>query len=139
MSVSFPGTMANSTVRKPGATLRLRDGFAALNMLGQQMPFTGVPGFWSDHHSFGLQTVGLLAPGARIIEREGGDGGFLLLYLDARARLLGASGWGAGNSVAKDIQVCERLIESQVALPIAQLADVAWRSKVSCFPKPWMI
>jgi 3-phenylpropionate/trans-cinnamate dioxygenase ferredoxin reductase subunit len=98
---------------------------AALNMLGQQQPFAGVPGFWSDHYEFGLQTVGLLAPGARVIERDGAQGGFLLLYLDALSRLIGASGWGAGNSVAKDIKLCERLIDSQAILGLEQLADAS--------------
>lgn len=98
---------------------------AALNMLGQQQPFTGVPGFWSDHYEFGLQTVGVLAPDAQVVEREGAEGGFILLYVDAQLRLLGASGWGSGNSVAKDIKLCERLIESQVALPVEQLSDAS--------------
>ncbi len=98
---------------------------AALNMLGQQQPFTGVPGFWSDHFEFGLQTVGVLAADAQIIEREGVEDGFLLLYLDRQSRLVGASGWGAGNNIAKDIKLCERLIESQTLLPAQQLADAS--------------
>jgi 3-phenylpropionate/trans-cinnamate dioxygenase ferredoxin reductase subunit len=97
---------------------------AALNMLGQQAPFEAVPGFWSDQYEFGLQTVGVLAADARVIERASTGEGILLLYLDARSRLQGACGWGAGNSVAKDIKLCERLIESQVVLPLDQLADV---------------
>ncbi|MFJ3487863.1 NAD(P)/FAD-dependent oxidoreductase [Pseudomonas sp. NPDC090202] len=97
---------------------------AALNMLGQQQAFAGVPGFWSDHYAYGLQTVGMLAADARVIARDDADGGFLLLYVDGQERLLGASGWGLGNRVAKDIKLCERLIESAVALPLEQLADV---------------
>lgn len=96
---------------------------AALNMLGQQQTNSSVPGFWSDHFDFGLQTVGTLAPNAQVIERELADAGFLLLYLDAQARLQGASGWGIGNSIAKDIKLCERLIESQLVLPLEQLPD----------------
>lgn len=98
---------------------------AALNMLGQRQAFSAVPGFWSDHYEFGLQTVGTLAPNAYVIERELADAGFLLLYLDSAARLQGASGWGIGNSIAKDIKLCERLIESQVVLPWDSLADVS--------------
>ncbi|WP_296258183.1 MULTISPECIES: NAD(P)/FAD-dependent oxidoreductase [unclassified Pseudomonas] len=98
---------------------------AALNMLGQQQPFNGVPGFWSDHYEFGLQTVGVLAADAQIIERESAEGGFLLLYLDRQSRLAGACGWGVGNSIAKDIKLCERLIESQVALGAEQLCDAS--------------
>ena len=98
---------------------------AALNMLGQRQAFTTVPGFWSDHYEFGLQTVGQLALDARVVEREAADGSFLLLYVDDQARLVGASGWGAGNSIAKDIKLCERLIEGQVPLALDQLADRA--------------
>lgn len=98
---------------------------AALNMLGQQQPFDAVPGFWSDHYEFGLQTVGTLAADAQIIEREGVDGGFLLLCLDRHSRLAGASGWGAGNSIAKDMKLCERLIESRAVLPVEQLSDAS--------------
>lgn len=98
---------------------------AALNMLGQRQPFTGVPGFWSDHYEFGLQTIGLIAADAQIIERQAADGGFVLLYLDRHSRLIGASAWGVGNSIAKDIKVCERLIESQVVLPVEKLSDPA--------------
>ncbi|TDV72783.1 NAD(P)/FAD-dependent oxidoreductase [Pseudomonas sp. LP_7_YM] len=98
---------------------------AALNMLGQQQLFDAVPGFWSDHYEFGLQTVGTLAAEAQIIERAGVDGGFLLLYLDRQSRLAGASGWGAGNSIAKDMKLCERLIESRAVLPVEQLSDAS--------------
>lgn len=98
---------------------------AALNMLGQRQAFSTVPGFWSDHYEFGLQTVGTLAPNAQVIERELADAGFLLLYLDAQARLQGASGWGIGNSIAKDIKLCERLIESRLVLPLEQLPDTS--------------
>lgn len=98
---------------------------AALNMLGHQQPFSAVPGFWSDHYEFGLQTVGMLSADAQVIEREGVEGGFLLLYLDRQSKLVGVSGWGAGNSIAKDIKLCERLIESQSVLPAEQLADAS--------------
>ena len=98
---------------------------AALNMLAHQAPFETVPGFWTDQYEFGLQTVGVLAAEALLIERASSGEGILLLYLDAHSRLQGASGWGAGNSVARDIKLCERLIESQVVLPLDQLEDVS--------------
>ncbi|MNP82562.1 hypothetical protein D3C76_1812400 [compost metagenome] len=46
-----------------------------------------------------------------------------MFYLDAEQRLLGACGWGQGNSVAKDIKLCERLIASQNVLSVLALAD----------------
>ncbi|WP_268801122.1 NAD(P)/FAD-dependent oxidoreductase [Pseudomonas huanghezhanensis] len=96
---------------------------AALNMLGQQLPFSTTPGFWSDHYEYGLQTVGAMSPDALIVERAVKGGGFLLLYLDPQGCVAGASGWGQGNSVAKDIKVCERLIESGISVSPEALAD----------------
>ncbi|NBB12734.1 NAD(P)/FAD-dependent oxidoreductase [Pseudomonas sp. SLFW] len=119
----FPGIDGGFQRQETWRNAEAQGRIAALNMLGQEQPFIGVPGFWSDHYAFGLQTVGVLAADARIVQREGGDGGFLLLYLDSRSRLTGASGWGLGNSIAKDIKLCERLIESEVVLPVDALAD----------------
>jgi 3-phenylpropionate/trans-cinnamate dioxygenase ferredoxin reductase subunit len=96
---------------------------AALNMLGQQQPFTTTPGFWSDHYEFGLQTVGAMPRDASIIERPIKGGGFVLLYLDQQGQVVGASGWGEGNSVARDIKLCERLIESRISVSLDTLSD----------------
>lgn len=96
---------------------------AALNMLGQQQAFTTTPGFWSDHYEFGLQTVGAMPRDATLIERPVKGGGFLLLYLDQSGHVVGASGWGMGNSVAKDIKLCERLIEGRISVSVGTLSD----------------
>lgn len=95
----------------------------ALNMLGAQAPFEAVPGFWSDQYDWSLHTVGVLAAGVSPVTRTLADGGLLLFYLDAGQHLQGACGWGPGNSVARDIKLCERLISSSVALSAAVLAD----------------
>lgn len=96
---------------------------AALNMLGQQQAFTTTPGFWSDHYEFGLQTIGAMPQDATHIERPVKGGGFVLLYLDQHGYVVGASGWGAGNSVAKDIKLCERLIEGRISVAADTLRD----------------
>ncbi|MGC1330343.1 NAD(P)/FAD-dependent oxidoreductase [Pseudomonas sp.] len=97
---------------------------AALNLLGAEEPFQQVPGFWSDQYDHGLQTVGLLRDGPASARRAQ-PGGFLLFYLDDQQRLQGACGWGAGNSVAKDIKLCERLILAGQPLAAGPLADPA--------------
>lgn len=102
---------------------------AALNMLGQQQPFITTPGFWSDHYEFGLQTVGAMPSDAVIVERPVKGGGFVLLYLDQHGCVVGASGWGAGNSVAKDIKLCERLIEGRISVSIEALSDPGFALK----------
>ncbi len=94
---------------------------AALNMLGREVPFEAIPGFWSDQYDWGLQTVGVITP--HMISRVLPAGGLLLFYLDADVRLQGACGWAPGNSVAKDIKLCERLITAHTVLNPSSLAD----------------
>ncbi len=94
---------------------------AALNLLGRELPFEALPGFWSDQYDWGVQTVGVIT--ALTVSRVLPGGGLLLFYLDAEHRLQGACGWAPGNSVAKDIKLCERLISAAIALPSASLAD----------------
>ncbi|RMQ40893.1 putative protein-dependent dehydrogenase [Pseudomonas cichorii] len=96
---------------------------AALNLMGGELAFKDVPGFWSDQYDWGLQTTGQISNSEPDATRPCAAGGFVLFYLDAEHRLMGACGWGPGNSVAKDIKLCERLIGSQNALDARQLAD----------------
>ncbi|MGF6514047.1 3-phenylpropionate/trans-cinnamate dioxygenase ferredoxin reductase subunit [Pseudomonas sp. BT76 TE3572] len=95
----------------------------ALNLLGGEHPFEVIPGFWSDQYDWGLQIVGVISNDEPTASRTTPGGGFLLFYLDAERRLQGACGWGQGNSVAKDIKLCERLITSHNPLSAEALAD----------------
>ncbi|MDR8363220.1 FAD-dependent oxidoreductase [Pseudomonas sp. JL3] len=96
---------------------------AALNLLGGELPFDVIPGFWSDQYDWGLQIVGVIANTQPTASRTTPGGGFLLFYLDAEQRLQGACGWGEGNSIAKDIKLCERLIAQHNPLSVNALAD----------------
>ncbi|PRA34041.1 NAD(P)/FAD-dependent oxidoreductase [Pseudomonas poae] len=94
---------------------------AALNLLGRELAYDALPGFWSDQYDWGLQTVGVMT--STVASRELPGGGLLLFYLDTALRLQGACGWAPGNSVAKDIKLCERLISAGIPLNTASLAD----------------
>ena len=94
---------------------------AALNLLGREIPFEALPGFWSDQYHWGLLTVGVMSPS--MVTRALPGGGLLLFYLDAEQHLQGACGWAPGNSVAKDIKLCERLIAARIPLNPTGLAD----------------
>ncbi|TFY85597.1 pyridine nucleotide-disulfide oxidoreductase [Pseudomonas nabeulensis] len=94
---------------------------AALNLLGREMAYDALPGFWSDQYDWGLQTVGVMT--SAVASRALPGGGLLLFYLDTALRLQGACGWAPGNSVAKDIKLCERLISAGIPLNTASLAD----------------
>jgi 3-phenylpropionate/trans-cinnamate dioxygenase ferredoxin reductase subunit len=95
---------------------------AALNMLGRELPFNEIPGFWSDQYDWSLQISGVVPATSPTTVRVLPGGGLLLFYLDVDGRLQGVCGWGAGNSVAKDIKLCERLIAARVQLDAASLA-----------------
>jgi len=94
---------------------------AALNLLGRELAFESLPGFWSDQYDWGLQTVGVST--ALTVSRPLPTSGLLLFYLDAEHHLQGACGWAPGNSVAKDIKLCERLISARIPLNPTSLAD----------------
>lgn len=94
---------------------------AALGLLGREAAFEALPGFWSDQYDWGLQTVGVSTP--LTVSRTLPDGGLLLFYLDTDCHLQGACGWARGNSVAKDIKLCERLISARLPLDSASLAN----------------
>jgi len=96
---------------------------AALNLLGGELPFEVIPGFWSDQYDWGLQTVGVIGSTEPAASRALPGGGLLLFCLDAAQRLLGACGWAQGNGIGKDIKLCERLIASQRPLSVDLLAD----------------
>ncbi|KPX42467.1 FAD-dependent oxidoreductase [Pseudomonas syringae pv. tagetis] len=96
---------------------------AALNLLGHELAFEGVPGFWSDQYDQSVQTVGVIAHTPPSASRSLACGGRLLFYLDADQRLRGACGLALGNSVARDIKLCERLIAANTPLSLAALND----------------
>lgn len=82
----------------------------ARSLLGAGVAYAGVPWFWSDQHDLTLQVAGLPDEGADVIRRDLGDDAFILFHLAGDGRLVGASGIGPGNAVAKDIRVAEMLI-----------------------------
>lgn len=83
---------------------------AAANMLGQALPHSAVPWFWSDQYDLTLQVAGLAGPDGPTVRRELGAGAFILFHLDETGRLVAASGIGAGGAVARDIRLAEMLI-----------------------------
>ena len=57
------------------------------------------------------------------------EGAVILCHLDAEGRLMGASGIGQGNSIARDIRLLEMLIGKKASPDVAQLADSAFPLK----------
>ena len=97
---------------------------AGRNMAGADLQFGGPVWFWSDQYDLGLQAVGDTTGRASAI-RKMDAGAELHFYLDTQAHLLGATGLGLGNAVAKDIKLAQKLIEAALPLEAALLADPA--------------
>lgn len=83
---------------------------AAANLLGANEPIVSLPWFWSDQYDLTLQIAGLAEGATTTVRRDLGDGAFILFHLDASGLLIGASGIGKGNAVARDIRLAEMLI-----------------------------
>ncbi len=83
---------------------------AAANLLGAAETIVSVPWFWSDQYELTLQMAGLADGAVMTVQRDLGDGAFILFHLDASGRLISASGIGTGNAIARDIRLAEMLI-----------------------------
>lgn len=82
----------------------------ARTILGATEPYSAVPWFWSDHYNLTLQIAGLPFEGTKAIARSLDEAGEILFHLDQTGRLVGATGIGPGNSIARDIRLAEMLI-----------------------------
>jgi 3-phenylpropionate/trans-cinnamate dioxygenase ferredoxin reductase subunit len=84
--------------------------FVAPAMLGDAAPYSAIPWFWSDQYDLSLQVAGLPQLGSTTVLRQLAEGAILLFHLMDEGRLVGASGIGPGNAVARDIKLSEMLI-----------------------------
>lgn len=102
---------------------------AVENMLGGQRQYEAVPWFWSDQFDLTLQIAGLPHLGVSVVKRVPKDDASILCHLDADGRLVGASGIGQGNTIARDIRLLEMLIGKRASPDAALLADPAFQLK----------
>ncbi len=96
---------------------------ATANMAGVDKRFEAVPWFWSDQYDLNLQIAGAPEDGSRIITRPLKDGAFILCHLKDDGTLVGASGIGKGNVIARDIKMLELLIGKRAKPAEAALTD----------------
>ena len=82
---------------------------AAANMLGGSETYDKPAWFWSDQYDLGLQSVGDVS-GDPVAVRKCDADNEILFFANPNGILIGASGLGPGNSVAKNIKLAEKLI-----------------------------
>lgn len=102
---------------------------AVENMLGGQRQYEAVPWFWTDQYELNLQIAGLPHLGVSVVKRVPKENALILCHVGAEGRLIGASGIGQGNSIARDIRLLEMLIGKKASPDAAQLADPSFQLK----------
>ena len=102
---------------------------AVENMMGASRDFTAVPWFWSDQYDLSLQIAGVPGLGLSTVRRNLRDGAFIVCHINADGRLVGASGIGRGNTIARDIRLLELLIGKKARPSAVQLSDANFQLK----------
>jgi 3-phenylpropionate/trans-cinnamate dioxygenase ferredoxin reductase subunit len=96
---------------------------AVANMLGGSKAHVSVPWFWSDQYELGLQIAGMADMGPRTVTRRPSNDALILFHVAENGTLMGASGIGPGNSIARDIKLAEMMIAKQMKPAPEALAD----------------
>lgn len=125
--VSFPHPLFGNTRMRLEAWRNALDqaSIAAANMLGGNESYRIIPWFWSDQYDHTLQISGLPSMSTTTVERIRPDGVTVYFGLDQSGRLVSASAFGHGSSVAKDIKSAEVLMNEGINPTPAQLSDPA--------------
>ena len=128
---SFPhGVFGNRRLRfEAWRSAQDQGAVAAENMTGGGKAHEAIPWFWSDQYELTLQIAGMPGDGVSSVRRQIKDDAFILFHLDAGGMLVGASGIGPGNTIARDIRLAEMLIAKRAVPTPAQLADPAFQLK----------
>ena len=96
---------------------------AVANMLGGSKAHVSVPWFWSDQYELGLQIAGMADMGPRIVERRPAENALILFHLADDGTIMGVSGIGPGNSIARDVKLAEMMIAKGMKPAAEALAD----------------
>jgi 3-phenylpropionate/trans-cinnamate dioxygenase ferredoxin reductase component len=96
---------------------------AVANMLGGSKAHVSVPWFWSDQYELGLQIAGMADMGPRAVTRIVSNDALILFHMAENGTLMGASGIGPGNSIARDIKLAEMMIAKGMKPAPEALAD----------------
>jgi 3-phenylpropionate/trans-cinnamate dioxygenase ferredoxin reductase component len=96
---------------------------AALNLLGRAVEYRDVPWMFSDQYDLHLQVAGLLDDADAFVSRGAWKEGAELIFALKGERLRGAAGLGKTDAIGRDIRLAQLLIEAEVPVDAARLAD----------------
>jgi len=81
----------------------------AAGILGRDAVCDTAPFFWSDQYELSMQIVGLPHLGSSMVSKPVADA-LILYHLDARGRLVGATGLGRSETIGRPIRVARHAI-----------------------------
>ncbi len=96
---------------------------AVQNLLGAGRPHVAVPWFWSDQYELSLQIAGMPDIGSKIVMRKPASDVLVNFHLADDGTLVGVSGIGPGNTIARDVKLGEMMIARRAKPDPAILAD----------------
>ena len=96
---------------------------AALNLLGRAVEYRDVPWMFSDQYDLHLQVAGLLDDADAFVSRGAWKEGAELIFALKGERLRGAAGLGKTDAIGREIRLAQLLIEAEVPVDAARLAD----------------
>jgi len=102
---------------------------AALNLLGRAVEYRDVPWMFSDQYDLHLQVAGLLDDADAFVSRGAWKEGAELIFALKGERLRGAAGLGKTDAIGRDIRLAQLLIEAEVPVDAARLADAGVKLK----------
>lgn len=97
--------------------------FVAKNMLGACQPYKNVPWFWSDQYEMSIHIAGLPLIGSKTTERRIGDHSKVFFSSDDDGFLVGASGIGKVEEIARDVRLAQMLIAQRAQPELLKLGD----------------
>lgn len=102
----------------------------AARILGQEARCDTVPFFWSDQYDLSMQIVGLPHFGSSVTTRRLGEA-TILYHLDARGRLVGATGIGFAGSIGREIRQARYAIANKIHPETLKLRDGLAAEKIA--------
>jgi 3-phenylpropionate/trans-cinnamate dioxygenase ferredoxin reductase subunit len=105
--------------------------FVAASIMGAADEYAKVPWFWSDQFDLTLQVAGLFDLSRDILIRPKSDDTCIVFQCDAGegGGLSAVAGIGPGNAIAKDVRICEKLIERKARVDPGLLIDPSFNLK----------
>jgi 3-phenylpropionate/trans-cinnamate dioxygenase ferredoxin reductase subunit len=121
---SFPSASFNTRIRlESWKNAEDQAKFVAQNMLGAFQSYNNVPWFWSDQYEMSIHIAGLPLVGVKIVEKRIKYNSRVFFSIDGNGFLVGASGIGQRDEIAREIRLAQMLIFQRFIPDLQMISD----------------